>query len=178
MAELTTLARPYADAAFQYASEAGQMESWDKALRFLAAVVRDQEAQVLLSNPEIDKGAKLGFLRDLAKDLLNPQMQNFLALLLENDRLELMPEIQALFEARKRGLEGQIEAVVSSAVALNESQLGNVKSALKRRFGREVILETRVEPDLIGGMIIRAGDLVIDGSVRGQLEQLGNTLRS
>ena len=178
MAELTTLARPYAEAAYQFASEAGELSVWEKALGFLSSVARDPAGEQYLYNPEIDQASKLAFLRDLGGDLLTPKIHNFLALLLENDRIELLPEIQQLFEASLRRAEGQIEVEVSSAVDLNENQIKAVKEALKRRLGRDVILETRVDPQLIGGMIVRAGDLVIDGSVRGQLDQLANTLRS
>ncbi|MEK8089621.1 F0F1 ATP synthase subunit delta [Thermithiobacillus plumbiphilus] len=178
MAELTTLARPYAVAAYQFASEAGELPVWEKALGFLATVARDPAAEAFLINPEVEQASKLAFLRDLGGDLLTPKIHNFLALLLENDRIELLPEIQHLFETSLRSSAGQIEVEVSSAVDLNESQVKALKEALKRRLGREVILETRLDPQLIGGMIVRAGDLVIDGSVRGQLDQLANTLRS
>lgn len=178
MAELTTIARPYADAAFTYAREAQGLDAWSSALAFLGAVARDPNAQDLLQNPEIDNAVKLGFLKDVAQGALDPHMENFVALLLENDRLELLPEIAVLFEEKKQALEGKIEVLVRSAVSLGDAQLKAVKDGLKRRFRREVVMETQVDPALIGGMWIKAGDTVIDGTVRGQLEQLGNTLRS
>lgn len=178
MAELTTIARPYADAAFGYAQETQGLDLWSRALAVLGAVARDPNAQGLLQNPEIDNAVKLGFLKDVAQGALEPHVENFVALLLENDRLDLLPEIAALFEDKKQALEGKIEVLVRSAVKLGDAQLKAVKNALKRRFGREVVMESQIDPALIGGMWIKAGDTVIDGTVRGQLEQLGNTLRS
>jgi F-type H+-transporting ATPase subunit delta len=176
MSELTTLARPYANAAFELARDQGEFDKWSQMLAFMAAVVHDSTMRAVLDSPRLDEEQAAQLLISVCEERIDDQGRNFIRLLAENRRLSLLSEIAALYESLRREAEGKIDAEVISAQDIDESQLGAIARALKKRLGREVHLSARTDQSLLGGAIIRAGDLVIDGSIRGRLEQLSTVL--
>ncbi|MEE2732160.1 MAG: F0F1 ATP synthase subunit delta [Pseudomonadota bacterium] len=178
MAELITVARPYAKAAFQFADENGTLAEWSDMLAFAAAVSADEAVSSFLNNPKISSAKKAEAFGDLCQDKLNDQGKNFVAMLAQNKRLTALPEIAELFEALKSQKEQSVDVEITSAFALSDEQSNKLAAALKQKLGREVNVTTAENKDLLGGVIIRAGDLVIDGSVRGKLAKLADTLNS
>ncbi len=178
MAEFTTAARPYARAAFELAQESDQFEKWSKMLSFMAAVAHDPEMHALLDSPRLTGEQAAEMFNSICADHIDEGGQNFVKLLAENRRLVLLPEITALYDFYRSGAEGKIEAEVASAQEITKQQLAMIAGALKTRLGREVKLSVRTDPTLLGGAVIRAGDLVIDGSIRGKLGKLARVLSS
>ncbi len=176
MAEKTTIARPYAEAVFQLAQQQGELKSWSETLQLCAAIASNPEMSALIGNPRIDATQLSGLFGELCGEKLNEQGKNFIATLIENDRLDLLPEIAELYEKARAEAEGVMSAEVISAQSLDKSQQEAIAAALKKRLGREVVLECRVDESLLGGAVIRAGDLVIDGSAKGQLDRLAHVL--
>lgn len=176
MAEKQTTARPYAEAAFALAAERSALAAWSEMLGFISAVASDAHMARLASDPRVDRARFVELFLDVCGQRLNAEGANFVRLLAENRRLGLMPEIVAQFEQRKAEAERRVEADVVSAFVLEPAQIERLEQALKRRFGREVHLNTRVDTALVGGIVIRAGDTVIDGSVRGRLNALASYL--
>lgn len=177
MTQALTLARPYARAAFSIAREAGAFAQWSDALAFSARVAADPQAAALLGHPRLDDADAVA--------LLSPEgagagqaFADFLALLAENRRLPLLPEIAGQFEQLRADAERIVRARVTSASELPAGELEGIRAALKKRFGREVELETAIDQALIGGAVIAAGDVVIDGSLRGKLARLQSALAS
>ena len=169
MSQALTLARPYARAAFSIARDAGVLPAWSDALAFAARVAADPTVAALLGNP--------GLIQADATTLLAPEgadatFGNFLGLLFENRRLSLLPEITGMFDELRFEAERVVKAKVTSAVALPAAELETITAALKKRFGRDVEVETAVDESLIGGAVIDAGDVVIDGSLKGKLGRL------
>ena len=178
MAENTTLARPYARAAFEAAnSEDGGLQRWSEQLGLAASFARDPAIQALLASPQYDDQFKAGLFLDLCGEQLAQDGRNFIKLLAENDRLNILPEIHAVFEELRADAEKTIEAEVITAFEIDDAQRQKISDALSRRLQRDVVLNCTVDQSLIGGVIVRAGDLVIDGSARGKLVQLAQTLR-
>lgn len=173
MSQALTLARPYARAAFNAARDEGRTRAWSDALAFAARVAADPQAQAVLKHPQLtpEKAAQL-----LVIDGADAAFQRFVRLLADNRRLELLPEIAGLFEQLRAEAERVVKARVTSASQLSDAELAAIHDGLRRRFGREVELETAIDPSLIGGAVIDAGDVVIDGSVRGKLERLQSAL--
>ena len=178
MSELTTAARPYARAAFDLASKQGGLEKWSDMLGFCAAVAHDSSMQAALDNPSLNKQQSAQLFNEVCGDQLDQQGQNFIKLLAENDRMELLPEIAALYQHYRAQAEGTVDAELISALETSEEQVNKIAESLARRLGKKVSLTTRIDSSLIGGAIIKAGDMVIDGSVRGRLEKLSNNLAS
>lgn len=178
MAELITVARPYAKAAFQFADENGALAEWSDMLAFAAAVSTDEAVSSFLNNPKITSAQKAEAFGDLCKDKLNAQGKNFVAMLAQNKRLAALPEIATLFEALKSQKEQSVDVEITSAFALSDEQGKKLAAALKQKLGREVNVTTAEDKALLGGVIIRAGDMVIDGSVRGKLAKLAEKLNS
>jgi len=178
MAELITVARPYAKAAFQFADDNGALAEWSDMLAFAAAVSTDEAVSSFLNNPKITSAQKAEAFGELCKDKLNDQGKNFVALLAQNKRLAALPEIAELFEALKSQKEQSVDVEITSAFALSTEQSNKIAAALKQKLGREVNVTTAEDTALLGGVIIRAGDMVIDGSVRGKLAKLADTLNS
>ncbi len=176
MAELSTVARPYARALFERASETGRLAEWGEALRLVAAIVGDPAMRQVMEGARIDRRQIGEIVIDVAGDGFDEEMRNLVRLLAENRRLPALPEIAALYEHLRAEAEKQVEAEVESAMPLDAEQERNLAEVLSRRLGRQVRLKVEVKPELIGGAVIRAGDLVIDGSVRGRLEKLATTL--
>jgi F-type H+-transporting ATPase subunit delta len=176
MAEKTTIARPYARAAFEEARDAGKLPLWSEALRTAAVVVQDGRIQDLLGNPAVSAGELAQLLIDLSGPGLDENGRNFLRMLADNHRLAFLPEISALFEHFKDEAEGVIDVTVTSAVPLEDAQRTTLAAALERRLARQVRLQCEIDPHLIGGAVVRAGDLVIDGSVRTRLDRIAYQL--
>ena len=183
MAENNTIARPYAQAIFEVADSAGTLAEWSESLAIAAQLMADRGLVEYLGNPKFDDVQRFEFLTGLfeksGSKLLaggDSKGNNFLKLLLENGRVAVVPEISEHFEALKAKVENSVEAVVTSAVALSKAQQDEIASSLKKRLGRDVRVTTELDETLIGGAVIRAGDVVIDGSMRARLESLANAL--
>jgi F-type H+-transporting ATPase subunit delta len=174
--ERATLARPYAEAVFRLAREKKALAGWSEMLKLAAAVAADPQMTRLVDNPRVPRTRFVEFFLDVCGKKLDADGANLVRLLTENHRLALLPEIAALFEALRAEAETRVEAEVVSATAVSADQLKTIAAALKQRLGREVTLATRLDPSLVGGIVIRAGDLVIDGSVRGKLVALATHL--
>lgn len=177
MAELSTVARPYAQAAFDLAREEGALKGWSEMLRYAAVVAADNSMEALLDNPQVSRERAEQLFLDICGERLNPLVQNFVRLLAQNRRLILLPAIASQFEAMRAEAEGSIEAEVVSAFPLTEAQQRQLADGLKKRFGREVNLVTHVDESLLGGAVVRVGDTVIDGSAAEQLNRLASVLR-
>lgn len=176
MAEITTIARPYAQAVFATAKEQGKLKDWSDMLQLAAAVASHPEVAVAVDSPRLDKAQRGQLIIDICGDKLDAGGKNLLRVLAENGRLSLLPEIAALYEAERAAAESRITAEVISATALSDTQKHAIASALKKRLGREVALKCQVDETLLGGAVIRAGDMVIDGSVTGKLNKLSAAL--
>lgn len=173
MSQALTLARPYARAAFAIARDEGRFPQWGDALSFSAQVAADPRVAGLLLNPELGQGDAVGL---LAPEGASEEFGRFLALLAQSQRLTLLPEISGLYDELRAEAERVVKATVTSAAELAPAELDKIVAALKKRFGREVEVTTAVDASLIGGAVIDAGDVVIDGSVKGKLERLQNSL--
>lgn len=177
MSERVTLARPYAEAAFSLAQERKDLAKWSQMLRLLGGIAGDAQMQAVIGNPRITRERVAGVAIDVGGAQFSKEAQNFIRLLAQNQRLQLAPEIAALFDALKADIEKTVEADVISAVKLDDKQIQTIAAALKKRLGREVHVHATVDASLVGGMVIRAGDLVIDGSVTGRLRALETHLK-
>src|SRR5512138_1512853 len=166
MAEKATIARPYAKAAFESAREHDAFERWSQVLAIASSVVQDERVARLLSNPRIGPEELTGLIAEIAGDAMTEQTRNFLATLADNRRLALLPEIAAKYEQLRAEAENVAHVQVISAVALTDAQQQRLAAALKKRLQREVRLHCEVDESLIGGAIVRAGDFVIDGSLK------------
>ena len=173
MSQPLTLARPYARAAFALARDNGTLAPWSQALAFAARVAADPQVASLLGNPKLTDADAATL---LAPDDADDSFGRFLALLADNRRLALLPEIAGLYDELRLEAERVVKARVTSATALPASEQETIRVALKSRFGREVEVETSVDDSLIGGAVIDAGDVVIDGSVKGKLARLQSML--
>lgn len=174
MSHALTLARPYARAAFAMAREHGQLPQWSERLAFAAQVALDPRVQGLLGHPKVGADALVELLLPPGDDDAN--FRGFLALLAANGRLRLLPEIAALYAELRAEAERVVKATVTSAAPLDAADVAKLVAALKKRFGREVELETAIDETLIGGAVIDAGDVVIDGSLRSKLARLESAL--
>jgi F-type H+-transporting ATPase subunit delta len=178
MAELSTLARPYARAAFEFARERGELPTWSAQLASVATVTRDPVMAQVLSNPALTAEQQAQTLKDVCGDAINGHGQNFVSILASNKRLSLLPEISALFEQYKANQEKTVDVQVYSAFEVAEQTEQALARVLKTKLEREVKVDTVVDKALLGGVLIRAGDLVIDGSVRGRLNKLAEAMNS
>ena len=178
MAELSTLARPYARAAFEYARDSAALDDWAAALAGAAAACRDQRIAALLASPSHTAEQLAKTLISLCGDEFNDGQRNFMHVLAANKRLPLLPEISAIFAALKAEQERSVDVTVVSAYALEGSTEHNLAQVLSKKLEREVKVDTKVDETLLGGVLIRAGDLVIDGSVRGRLNKLAEAMNS
>jgi len=183
MADNNTVARPYAQAVFEIANDGGELGPWSESLAIAGQLLADRPLVEYLGNPGFSDEQRLEFLSGLFKKagarLLagdDERGSNFLKLLLENRRLAVLPEISEHFEALKAKVENIVDAVVTSASELSKKQVGEIAAALTERLGCDVKVETEIDENLIGGAVIRAGDVVIDGSLRARLEGLATAL--
>lgn len=178
MAEAKTIARPYAEAAFALAQQRQALKPWSEMLALAAAVAVDPNMARLAADPKTTGARLLALFLGVCGEGLDAAGQNLVRLLVENRRLALLPEIAAVYEELKNAAEARVEATVVSAFELDAAQVSKIEQALKRRLNRDVHVTTEVDRGMLGGLFIRAGDLVIDASVRGQLARLAANLNS
>ena len=176
MSELSTLARPYASAVFELAKEQKDFDRWSNMLAFMAAVAHDGEMRRVLDSPRLSEEQAAEMFIAVCEERIDDDGRNFVRLLAENRRLQLLPEITARYEFMRHEAEGKIDAEVVSAQELDKAKLEAIAKALKARLGREVNLTAHIDEGLLGGAVIRAGDLVIDGSIQGRLNKLSTAL--
>jgi F-type H+-transporting ATPase subunit delta len=178
VAERATIARPYAKAAFEYAGQPKAYAEWSQGLKVAAEIVTDPRVSVLSTSPSLTAADLAGLVTEVGGANFNGGMQNFVRVLAENHRLLLLPEIAAQYEELRAAVENTVDVEVTSAVALDAAQSENLKRALMARLKRQVRTQNSVDSSLLGGAIVRAGDLVIDGSLKGRLERLATELGS
>ena len=178
MAERATIARPYAKAAFEAARSANAFAEWSQGLKAAAEIVADPRVRSLTKSPQWTAPDLAGLITDVAGPKLDAGMQNFVRVLAENHRLLLLPEIAVHYEVLRSNVENTVEVEVVSAVPLDARQADKLKQALSTRLKRQVRMQTSVDSTLLGGAVVRAGDLVIDGSLKGRLERLATELGS
>ncbi len=176
MSEAITIARPYAQAAFDEAQKLNALKAWSDLLLSLAELVNQTEVQAVISNPRVSRAQLFGLMEALMGTTASVQQRNFVHVLAENQRLSVLPEIAATFEALKAEAEKTVNVVVDSAFELSATQQEKIIASMKKRMGREVRLTCNVKKDLLGGVVIRAGDKVIDGSARTRLGEMAVAL--
>jgi F-type H+-transporting ATPase subunit delta len=176
MAELATVARPYAEAAFRLGLENRNLPQWSEMLGLLDAVVRDEQFAKYISDPNTHEGALEALILGALGERLDGKGRNLVQVLIENRRLELVPHVLALFEDLRREHEGTVEAKVFSALPISEDQLKQLIAALEAKYSRKVTAQVEVDPKLIGGARIVIGDKVIDATVRGRLDAMATAL--
>jgi len=185
MADNNTIARPYAQAVFEVARQENALDELSTSLNAGRQLLGDGQVAKFLANPALTDSDRLDFLTGLFGTVAGKESVfggksehglNFLKLLLEYDRVAVLPEIAEHFDALKKALENTVDVTVTSASALNSKQQKAIEEALRKRLGRDVRLSTEIDENLIGGAVIRAGDVVIDGSLRARLENLSNAL--
>jgi F-type H+-transporting ATPase subunit delta len=178
MAELATVARPYAEAAFELARDQNALPVWSQMLRFASTIVADPRVSAALDNPKLSAGDKESLLLSIAGDRVSGDGRNFLRVLIESDRVKLLPEIQSMFDDLKDSAESVAKATIETAFPLSDAQLAELKTALERRFNKKIeatVIENRA---LIGGARVSVGDEVIDGSVQAKLAAMSTQLRA
>ena len=178
MAELSTLARPYAKAAFEYALESGDLQGWSDSLRTVSSVTKQSSVDQLLSSPSSTASEQAAALTGICGESLSSAGKNFICILSENRRLKLLPQIARQFEIMKANQEKAIEVDVASAQPLDEEQQEKLTEALSKKLERKVNMQVSLDKSLLGGAVIRAGDTVIDGSIRGRLTKLAESFNS
>ncbi|SBS30921.1 ATP synthase subunit delta [Marinomonas aquimarina] len=178
MAELKTVARPYAKAAFEVAREQGQVAEWANMLSILATATKEPKLSVALQNPAFSAQEKATALAEVCSEVITEQGKGYLVSLAENKRLTLLPAISELFEQFKLNYEKAVDVVVTSAFALSAEQEQTLAASLGKKLDRNVNLTSETDASLIGGVVIRTGDLIIDGSVRGKLAKLAEAINS
>jgi F-type H+-transporting ATPase subunit delta len=176
MSEATTIARPYAQAAFEQAQKQGDLKGWSGVLGSVKSIMGNTDVQALVSNPKVSVAKVEALVLSLTGTGLSQQQQNFVRVLAENRRLPVAAEIAAMYELLRAEAEKSVDVTVSSAFDLSDAQQQKIIAALKTRMGREVRLSCKLDKDLVGGIVIRAGDKVIDGSARTRLTDLTNAL--
>jgi len=176
MAERATIARPYAKAAFAVAREQGTLGRWSRWLETARDVVQSDEFQKLERSPGVSTAQLEGLIADICAADLEDSGRAFLRLLTENGRLDFLPEIATRFKELEAEDRNVAEVEVVSATVLDERQKERLAAALRTRLSREVLLTCTVDPALIGGAVVRSGDMLIDGSLRGKLERLETEL--
>lgn len=178
MAESITLARPYANAAFQVAAAEDGLAQWSQMLRTLAAVSVNDKVSALLKHPSLTADQQTKALLDVLGDELTDKGANLISLLADNRRLALLPQISELFEVLKANRERSVDVELTTAFPLSDDVVEHLGKALQQRLDRQVKMHSHVDKHLIGGVVIRAGDTVIDNSVRGKLNKLAESLSS
>lgn len=176
MAELATIARPYAEAAFRLALENQSLQGWSDMLALVEAVVRDEQIAARIGDPNVDDQNLESAILGILGDRVDGHGRNFVQVLVANDRLELVPQIRALFDELRREHEGVVEARIVSALPLSDEQVQPLVGALEAKYRRKVNARVEVDPELIGGARIVLGDKVIDATVRGRLDAMAAAL--
>ncbi|MGH8632934.1 MAG: F0F1 ATP synthase subunit delta [Burkholderiales bacterium] len=175
MAENVTIARPYAEAIFALADTGGALDTWSRTLAVMGSVAANPELRAATANPNFSADQVYGLFAGACGDLAS-EAQNLTRLLIENGRLAVLPEIREIYEALKNEREGVMDAIITSAFALDRGQLSALVAQLEQRFKRKVNPQVNVDAELIGGVRVKAGDEVIDGSVRGKLAAMAAAL--
>ncbi len=178
MAELATIARPYAEAAFEVARDAQALPAWSEMLRLAATIVADPRVATALDNPRLDAGAKESLLLSIGGERFTGEARNVLRVLVEAERVALLPQIAAMFEKLKDDAEATAKATIESAFELTAAQVAELRGALEKRFGRKMETTVKVTPSLIGGARVTVGDAVLDGSVQAKLDAMRAQLRA
>ncbi len=176
MSQAITVARPYAQAAFEQAQKQSELKVWSEMLHEAAEAVSQQDMQAVIKSTRVSQAQLSNLMLAVCGDKLSQAAQNFIKLLVENKRLIVLPEILEMFEALRAEAEKSVDVVVTSAFDLNEAQKQKIAAALKVRMGREIKLSCETNRELLGGIVIRAGDKVIDGSARTRLSELAVAL--
>jgi F-type H+-transporting ATPase subunit delta len=176
MAERITTARPYAKAIFALARQGNKLAEVSAGLSRAAEVVADDRVHALLGSPHVSAAQLAELVSGVAGDTLDEHGRNFISLLAQNRRLGFLPEIAALFEQMKADVENAVDVEVTAASPLTSDQESRYTAALQKKLGRAVRLHTKVDGSLIGGAVLKAGDLVIDGSIKGRLERLATEM--
>jgi len=172
MSDLTKLARPYAKAAFEMALADAALPKWSRMLGTAAVVVANAEVCNLIANPGVAESAVAKLVIDTGGDRFTPKFAHYLSVLADNERLSLLPEIRSMFTDLRLAEEKELAVKVISAIELTDDQKKRMSDALALRFDRNIELRATVDPALLGGAIIHAGDMVIDGSIKGELNKL------
>ena len=172
MSDNSNVARPYAKAVFELARDAGDFSGWSDQLAFLSMLSKDAGMIEAVQNPAVSKQQVIDLILDLGKDQLSSEGQNLVKLLIKNDRLAATADITQQFLVLRDEAEQVIEAQLITAAKVNKTQMKSIETALSKRLGKKVKLEAMVDESLIGGAIVRAGDWVVDGSVKTQLQEL------
>jgi len=176
MADRLTVARPYAKAAFAQAQADGDLSAWSTALERAAMAVADTRVRALFGSPNVTAAQLADLLSAVAGPGLNQNGRNFISLLAENKRLPFLAEISQIFKALKDDAERVVDVQITAATALPEVEGRQLAAALEKRFNRKVRVQSAIDPSLIGGAVVRAGDLTIDGSVKARLARLAREL--
>ena len=176
MSQAITVARPYAQAAFDEAQKLGDLKGWSEMLHSAAQAVEQQNMQAIIKSTEISSTKMNELMFAICGGKLSAKAQNFIKLLVENKRLIVLPQILEMYENLRAEAEKSVDVVVTSAFDLNEAQKQKIAAALKVRMGREIKLSCETNRELLGGIVIRAGDKVIDGSARTRLSELAVAL--
>jgi F-type H+-transporting ATPase subunit delta len=176
MADNASTARPYAKAIFELAQESATFDGWSDAMAKISAIVGDESFTALASDPRVESARIADLLIELSQDVLPTGGDNFINLLVQNDRLGAVHDIAQQYSEMVAKAQASVNAEVITARALSDSQKANLEAALEQRLGLKVSLQESVDPSLIGGAIVKAGDLVIDGSARGRIEKLTSAL--
>jgi F-type H+-transporting ATPase subunit delta len=178
VAEPSTIARPYAEAAFKLADAQGKLADWSAALANLAGVAADARVRAAIGDPNLSAAKVAGLFISILQGKLSGETENFVRVLAENGRLDVLGEIRGQFEALKNEREGVVEAEVYSAFEMDAAQTADLVSRLEKKTGRKVRAKVSVDKSLIGGVKVVLGDKVIDGSARAQLGALENALKA
>jgi F-type H+-transporting ATPase subunit delta len=178
MAEPVTVARPYAEAAFSIAREANALPVWGEMLKLASNVAADARMHSALDNPKLSAAEKESLFLSVCGEGLNADARSFIRVLVEAERIVLLPEIRKLFDALKDEADGVARAHITSAFPMSDAELAAMKTSLEKRFGKKIETTVGVDPELIGGATIVVGDTVIDGSVRGELQSMATHLRT
>jgi F-type H+-transporting ATPase subunit delta len=176
MAERTTIARPYADAVFEAAREKNDLAGMSTMLALAHAIASDATMAEALASPKLEAEAKASLFLSIAGDRFSAEMRNFVRILIDGDRIGVLPEIRAFYEARKDEADGVARAMIETAMPIPAAQLADLAAALERRFGKKIEVTVAENPALVGGARITVGDTVIDGSVRGKLAMMAQAL--
>jgi F-type H+-transporting ATPase subunit delta len=177
MAEVAALARPYAEAVYLLAEEKNQADEWSETLEFLNQVTSDKLLKQLADNPKISKEMLEKAMMGICQGQLNDEGLNFVKLLIKNNRLQLVAEITGQYEVKKAEKSGLLDVTVTSAFPMSGDDVKELTTSLSASFGKQVKISVEEDSSLIGGMVIRVGDKVIDGSLSGQIQQLANKLK-
>ncbi len=178
MAEVTTIARPYAEAIYKLAVKKQSLDAWSETLQYLAAVASDERISALDGDPSISIKQLSDLFISICNNELNDESRNFILLMIENGRVGILPQVSESFERLKAQHEGVLDAKIVSAFALNDGQLSNLMASLEKKFKRKLEATVSVDPELIGGVKVEIGDEILDTSVRGKLEAMAIALKS